>query len=429
MLSRFPLDNQKGVALVAAVAFAAILMALAGIYSKTTIVSMKGGKGYTHNREAFYIAMAGIEHALSVINHNAWGVVPGEEVAASGMSGVLANLLTNHSELIGASLNGGTYTVTIQDNDDNDGDTSIDSDNILVLTSTGTKKGKTSIIEALIERPLFKPVHAFTSGQDLYGDKTFSVTGKYGGMHANDDYSQNEATATIAKGVTAYDLCNESTCLSGKRVKAALPEIKVSSYKSFCDYIMKSNGTATDGAGNVIANPTSTTGWVWDWPRWKNGGNNIKKGMYYFETKVETTDTFYDKDSGSGAVNITILSTSHIDMGGTATLQNYRNAAHTEDIQNLFMVSEGGDVELHGGMTVGSSGNYERVIIAAGDEVRINGTLYLKGYAVSRGGGYTWDNSPATIDRIDRNVSLVYDGYTTGPFPSDKITVLSWQEK
>ncbi len=435
MPKSIPMSDQRGLVLITAVFLLLVMAILAGVIGKWRLSDMTLGEGYTKSRAAFYIAMAGVQDALNQMNYDSSGLSPGTEIGTGGMDEVLTNFVSNNSaDLVGVSFGGGTFTVSIQDNDDGDRYTADENHNKLVLTSVGSNDGVTSTIEALIIQPVFVAKHAVTVGDDLDGIKALVVTGTLGSMHANDDYWQSEDSAAVSQGVTAYDTCTGSwasdSCLAGKRVREALPIINVADFKSYCDYIMKSDGTATDGNDVVIADPQATTGFTWDSAdsRWENNGRDIKKGMYYFETRMYAEGSWDDKGSTNPG-EVTFLSKSHVDVND-GTFINYRNPAHTEDIQNLFLVGER-DVETHGKVNIGSSSNYAHGIIAAGHQVDTGGHPYLRGWIVGKDIADTTDGSNPVYGNniIDQNLKLVYDGHTTGPFLSDKVTILSWKEK
>ena len=427
------LRNQSGMVLVTALVLLAMLIVFAATSIQWATQDVVRTEQYNKSRDSFYIAMAGIENAINHLNYSSTGSSPGEEIAAAGMDTVLSSFLTNHSALTSTSYNGGTYAVSLADNDDNDGNTADDSDNTLILTSVGSKSNRSITIKAVIHRPLYEAKNAITTQGNLNANGNITVNGTAGSVHTNSSFTQAGGSAFVAQGVTSTGTCSGSECVSGGMVPEDIPTITPADFKSYCDFWLHSDGTITNAAGGALAADKDLSSWSYNsgQSKWSLNGAS-ENGMYYVDGKVVMTGNISDVDipGNSDPLQATFLATEYIKIGGTVSLKNYRNPSHTEDIQNLFLVATK-DVDLGSNVSIGSAGNPEQGIIGAGHQLGIAGNTYIKGYAVASDVADTGtgaDNPVSGDSTISGNMTITYDNQTTGPWLSNKVIILSWEE-
>jgi len=264
------LEKENGVALPITLLILVVMGTLAVVATKWSSQDVKRTGKYYKTREAFYIAEAGVQQAIDLMNYDSTGNSPGTEVAAGGFDNVLANFISNNSaKLTNISFANGTYNVTVADNDDNDGDTADDDDNTIVITSQGSKGDYSVTLEAIVTRRLFKGDNAITTEGDLGGNGSFTVGGTNGSIHSNSEVTISGGSATITQGATATGSCTGTGCVAGGVAPEDIPVIEPSDYLSYADYILKSDGTIQEvSSGNIytFTNPggghwsTSTTG-------------------------------------------------------------------------------------------------------------------------------------------------------------------------
>jgi Tfp pilus assembly protein PilX len=428
---------EKGIALPVTLMLLVALGALAIVSTQWSSQDIARTAEYYKSREAFYIAEAGIEEALNLLNYiDASGgdeSSPGVEIAAGGFDNVLTDFITNNaSNLTNASFGGGTYSVTVTDNDDGDSDTTDDDDNNLILTSTGTKGDETVTLEAVIVRRIFKGDNAITTEGDLGGNGSFTITGTNGSIHSNNSVTVSGGSATITEGATASGSCTGTGCVAGGVAPEDIPIVEPSDFKSFADYVLNDDGTIEEvSSGDIytFTNPgggnwsTSTTGdgntkfgglsYSNSQDRWSAGSSDITNGIFYIEGDFKTTGC-------PPGWETTIIAEGYIDFGGNADVVNYKDASDTKDIQDLFLVA-GTDIEFSG-----NPSNTVQGFLAAKEQISVSGSVTLEGAIVAADASNT--ESLVTGNSIGGSLTITYNGDIVAPFLGNKVTVIAWQE-
>jgi len=428
---------EKGVVLPVTLLLLMVLGALAVVSTQWSSQDIGRTADYYQSREAFYIAEAGVNKAIDLLNYtDSTGgdeSSPGSEIAAGGFDNVLTNFISNNaSDLTNVSFGGGNYNVTVSDNNDGDSDTTDDDDNSIIITSTGTKQDQTITLEAVIVRRLFKGDHAIVTQGDLGGNGSFTVTGTNGSIHSNNSVTISGGSATITEGATASGSCSGTGCVAGGAAPEDIPAIVPSDFKSHADYVLKSDGTIEQvSSGNIYAytNPggghwsTSTSGdgdsifggfsYSNSQDRWSASSSNIANGFFYVEGDFKTTGC-------PPGWETTIVAEGYIDFGGNADVSNYKDPSDTADIQNLFLMA-GTDIEFSG-----NPSNTIQGFIAANEQISISGTVNLEGALVAADTANT--ESLVTGNSIGGSLTITYNGDITAPVLSNKVKVIAWQE-
>lgn len=130
--------NQEGMVLVTALMFMVILFLLGTTAYLITSNDLKITGNYKTSKQAFYVAEAGIEHAITILKNTAdfTGVLRGDD-------GDPDTLDDNGILDFGSSkpFAGGTYNVRVWDNADGDDEPYSDKDKKVYVTSIGTMDG------------------------------------------------------------------------------------------------------------------------------------------------------------------------------------------------------------------------------------------------------------------------------------------------
>jgi len=460
--SCLPGNNESGAVLVASLLFASVIAVLAVVAVQWAGGDIKRTGKYVQTREAFYIAEAGLQKALNYLNYDSNGEYPGD--AGQGFTEVLDTFVSDHSsDLVDYSFGDGTYTVSVADNDDNDDDTTADADNTVLLNSTGTKDDSSVTIQAVILHGVFGAKHAITTEDSLTINGNPTVEGTLGSVHSNTDIAGT--SNNVEQGTTAAGEC-ESPCVEGA-AKEVLPIAEPEDFKSFANFILTSEGVITDAEGSNIdisanqldnweySNTGSFEGWT------LNGCSG--HGMFYSEISIKLTgnvdkcaeddsdkdkdddkdtdsgdkdkdddkdtdsgDKDKDSDSGSGSppsgvtLKLTLIAENDIIISGNPDIENYKNASHPEEIQNLLFVS-GLDLDFGGNLNQSVEG-----IVIAKEQISLGGNVTLNGYVIA-------SDLTATGDTVDGNdvsgsFKVTYNGLKN-PFLNDQVSILSWKEK
>lgn len=431
MLKKNWLGKEDGVALPVTLLILVVMAALAVVATRWSAQDVKRTERYYKTREAFYIAEAGVQQAIDLMNYDATGNSPGTEIASGGFDEVLDDFISNNSaKLTNINFANGTYNVTVTDNNDNDGDTTDDDDNTLVITSVGSKGDFSVTLEAVVTRRLFKGENAITTEGDLGGNGSFTVGGTNGSIHSNSEVTISGGSATITQGATATGSCTGTGCVAGGVAPEDIPVIEPSDYKSYADYILKSDGTIQEvSSGNVytFTSPggghwtTSTTGdgdSLFDGLKlqsgtWKASSDSIADGMFYVEGDFSTTGP-------PAGWQTTIIAEGYINFGGNADVANYKDASDTADIQNLFLVA-GTDIEFSG-----NPSNTIQGMMAAKEQLSISGSVTLEGFLIAA--DVDTSESLVTSNTISGSLTVTYNGDIVAPFLSNKVKVIAWQE-
>jgi hypothetical protein len=423
-------------------------------------------KKYTKTRDSFYIAEAGIQRAINFFNFDpATGECPGE--AENGFQDELDG--GNWPDSIFASpanggYQGGTYVVTVDNN--NDGGASTDQDHTIVLTSTGTKRGVSTTIEATIYRPLFTTQYGIITEDKLTGDGGFKVGGANGLVHSNSEFVQTGSTGTT-EGTTANNnccTCNGESCLDPEYQtigKVDLPAPDVEFFRPYADFVLHDNGeidlNTKDSDGNIISTITlvkQSSCWIRntsigdstleqsdcnnpDYNKWDivdlNGelwkvttSNNLPDGIYFVEGSFAATG------SSSTAWEVTIISTANIDLAGSREFENYIDGPYGQVIKDAFLVADR-DIEISGSVSVNTRG-----FIHTRDQINLSGNVNLNGWIVAAGvypSPFNGNPPPSAGGKglvlentISGNVDITYDDPIGSPNPACVVKVLSWKE-
>lgn len=423
--------NERGIALVTALLLLTVLAILVTVGTQWAATDIQRTGQYTKSRAAFYIAEAGIQTAVNQLNYES-GAIPG--AASNGFDDELNGTSSNWGPFTDIAYGNGTFTVTMKDNDSSSPTT--DEDETVILTSVGTKDGVSVTIEALIHRGSYQSSHAILTDGGLDAGGNINVLGENGSIHSNEDVSINGNSATIEQGATAVLTCNGNGCTAGSVDPEDIPDMNPAPYKPYANYVLQSDGTILDqvtsitytfsnpGGGNWIGNDAGATNGnaLFDdigltGGSWRFNGSTIADGMYYV---VGDAWVLNSPDPWQA----TIVADGYINFASNSNIQNYSGSGpmtNTQDIQNLLFVA-GTDFKFTGSPSQTITG-----IMSAQEQLYISGTVTLNGYAIAAN-LYDVENLVTPDSTITGNMTITYNDGLPGPWLSNKVVILSWQE-
>jgi len=377
---------------------------------------------YRKSKESFNIAEAGIQQAINFLDYDNTGDSPG--AAGNGFDDELVGT-TWPAGFASTSFGGGTYSVFIDDNDDNDTDMDVDIDNTVVITSSGTIKGYTTQLEAVVSRLAYDPEYAIIVEGDFKATSNTSVLG--GDVHTNSIFTQT-GTPDFDGTVTASGTCAFTLCYSaGGEPKQQVPWIEPSDVKSAADYVFNSDGTIdrklADGTyqtgveGESIFDDFSLAGTVWKITNDADVGVKITN-----QATLYVEGGFNGKTVGDAVTpwEVSIIVETDIKWTTNAFIKNWKDPSLPPDMQNLFLIA-GNDININS-LKQDTTG-----IISAKDQFSIGGTATLTG--VIFGGSLTTNSIIAngTESDIHGDFSVTFDASMIPPVLSDKVTIISWR--
>ena len=398
---------------------------------------------YTQDRASFYIAEAGIQRAVNFMDYDGAGNSPG--ASANGFNDEL-NGATWPAAFANTAFANGNYTVTIADNDDEGGGVinNLDIDDTVILTSTGTRNGVSTTIEAVIHRPTIIPASALTTNGTLNGNGTFTVQGACGSIHSNSDFDQSGGSGTVVQGVTASGTCSGGECESSGVLEQEIPEVDPQDYKDYADFVLQLDGTIRDTqstpndltddivytktGSNWVGNPGAVDGnpsfgsISQPGGLWKMNGTDLADGMYYVEKDPDPTvlDGNIKVLGTPDPFQVTILAEGYIDFGGNGDIVNYQGGP-SPDIDQLFLIA-GTDLKFTGHPT-----NQIEGMLYAGEQMSISGDVDLNGYIFSANLADD-ENLVGPESSISGTLTITYSCNGILPIISDFVSILSWQE-
>jgi hypothetical protein len=249
--------------------------------------------------------------------------------------------------LAGQTFQGHTYFVTVRD-DPADGDANPATDlngRVLIRCRAVTADGATAEVEAVIGAV---PMPAMVADGNVGFSGNPTIAGACGGAHANGDISSAGVGPTISTQATATGTASGNwkhpdgtpAAKLGNQPEVVIPDLNPMNYCVGAEFRLLSNGTATTGAGMLIAVPT---GWSYNAGTltWSVTAANVD-GTFCVQGNVSISG-----NTGSAAAPraMTVLATGSIAVSGTPVIV----PDHPDGI--LFMAA--GDVTIAGQPTAG----------------------------------------------------------------------------
>ena len=426
-------QNESGVALVVALLLMAVMIALVPAAMQMTTGETDRTQNFKENREAFFIAEAGLEHAKALTEASSLrAALAGPDDLVTAISGITADDDDNGTFGIGTqvtrpdgnlydevALNGNTYYIRAYDNDDGNAD--FDIDNIIILHSVGIVDGITTTVEAEVYNPPGIPVSAVTTNGNLTISGNPGITGNCGSAHANGDLDIS-GNPTIDENATASGsyLASGSPSVGGTS-GGSLPNINIplldpTQFEPYADYTLAADGNVYDASGTFVGS-SPWNGWDYSSPKWTLSGNSAIDAFYYIEG-----DTVISGTPGSPGTpwEVTIVATGFIEISGNPRFINKKNPSDPVDIQNIFMLA-GTDVKYNGNANQTIDG-----IIYATEQISLSGNPNING-AVMAYDSFSVEGL-VSQNGISGDPNITYGCGLTVPSGSVTIEVISWNE-
>jgi hypothetical protein len=385
-------------ALVAASILGAGMLAFTGLSAKATLNQERATR-------AVQVADAGVSHALGLLrgglkSHSFTRVLRGgDNLVPTADDSLFINYglpADDEIPLAGKAFQGHTYFVTVRD-DPADGDANASTDlngrvlvRCRVLTNDGASVEVTAILGAV-------PMPAMAADGNVAFSGSPEIRGACGGAHANGNIHASGGGPIISTQATAtgsatgtWKLPNGTNAPRlGGQPEVVIPDLNPMDYCVGAEFRLLSSGTATNGAGMLVAVPA---GWTYNagTKLWSLAGNSSVDGTYCVQGNVAVSG-----NTGSAATprRITILATGSIEVTGTPFI----SADHEDGI--LFMAA--GDVRVAGNPSAGAN-NYQGMIYAGAQCVAAgNATMF---------GQLLCANGPQPVGAIEHAVSHSMSG-------------------
>ncbi len=384
--------GEAGSALLAS-ALLITLITGAGLAAMTsTGVSQNKAKNLIDEKQAFYLAEAGIQHARLVLfsqyiaNPNIWTTystaTPQTLIATTSLSGL------------------GSYKVTIKDA----------SGAGLLMTSTSTASNNaTASVSTLVIVGFPNSERAFIAGKDLTlaGDDLV-VSGLAGGVQANRDLLITGTTPSIARNATAvrnYTLSGTPTptptiggFAAGGQPRISFNRTTPAQFYSARDYLLNSDGKVYDAKGKSQA----MVGGSWNcWTPQAIYTYNAKKrayvvSSYWWMLTCGTTinGTLYVAGDAVISANVgtqanpwiaTIIADGSIKVASTVLNLEMRPPNQSDGgtlykaKTNNVLFTAGGDILIEG-----QYDQYYTGIMRAVEQIKITGQPWINGYLVAQ---------------------------------------------
>lgn len=403
-MDKGPSKSNSGAALIIALLIMAVLTLLGSAAIMVSSIETKISGNQKSSIQAFYIAEAGIQHAIGNLTNS----IDSFDDELSTNNGVMLNAI---------SFASGSYTVTAIDNNDDD-DQLTDIDKTIKITSTGTaQRGATKEIECLITS-LYNPSNAITTNGDLTISGDPIISGSKGSVHSNNNLSIS-GDPTIDHQATAsgtYTASGDPTIggtSGGGFPNVGVPSINPNNFKAYADYQLRANGKVYDKLGTEqTMTGGKWNGWDYSGGKWTLSEDTTIDGTFYIEGNAVVSG---NPGSSETPWKATIIATGDIEISGDPNMiTNPDNPIKTEKL--LFVA--GGDLKING------NGNYKGIMVAH-EQIKISGSPSLNGCIISEGAETS--SGTVTENKISGNMNISFSGLTT-PFSSNKITILSWRE-
>jgi Tfp pilus assembly protein PilX len=458
--------SQEGMALISAIFVILITTVIGFALYYSAIISFTIAVNDRDNTEAFYIADAGINHAIALINKvpkSQYSAIltagansapdTGDELSVPPSSGLWT---TSESIPAGSATSGGVtsfgaggggrYWVSVR-NDTATGETATtDSNGILIITSTGVgRDGASATIEVIIQSsPGSLPAVLINGKAKISG--SVSVKGTNGILHTNDTLQLAGNPCADQYFSTSADFINPGNLkgagCSGAGVNRfnqpiiAPPIYNIrNDFYGKTDYTLGAAGTRAgkiyNALGVLVADATLTGNkwtvgsaqWVW-YPSlgtWVQTGNSVLNASFYSEGNIGITGNF---GSSLFPARVTFIAEGSIYNGGKQYL--------TPAYKNFTLVA-GADLKISGKLTEVDVDDLELEGISyARDQIDFAGTPVINGTVIAANQsdadspicGCNFVPLESGYMNLRGNPTIISDG--TGS--AIKVSILSWRE-
>lgn len=459
--------REKGAALVTAI-FAILLATLIGFaLHYSAVVSQAIAINDRNNTEALYLADAGINHALALVNK-----VPKSDFSKILVAG--ANTAPNTGDELsvppttglwttaegipaGSKTSGGVtgigasgtgrYWVTVK-NDTATGETATtDSNGTLIITSTGVgRDGATATVEATVYSNTVSYPAVLINGKVKVAGSV-KIEGTNGILHANDSLQIDGAPCADQYFSTSATIINPSklkgaNCSGAGVNRSGQPVIPPPLFDVRADFYGKTTyilgaigsqaGKVYTGAGVLVADTnttankwTNTDGSVWMWSptiaTWIQTGIKLTSASYYSEGNIAITGNF---GTNAAPAKVSFIAEGFIYNQGKQYMQPYYSG--------ISLVA-GTDIKLSGKFTADADDLEAEGLTYAHHQIDFAGTPTLTGMVIAANQadtnsfGCSCNLVPLESGwmKINGNPTIISDGGNT---VNQAAKIVSWRE-
>ena len=421
------LRNESGIAMIAALLFLVMVVSLSPMAIRLTMGEIDRVNDFKGNRQAFFVAEAGLEHAKFLVGQTSTeAALFGPDDVVSATPGDPQN---DDNGTFGAgtvvsrpdgyvydevAFNGNTYYIRAYDNDDGDGDPTADADNLIMLSAVGVVDGNTTTVEAIIYTPT-GPTTAITTNGNLEMSGHPDVLGTCGDVHANGDLDSTSGVDIGGTGSASGTYEHGDSTVSSGAPNIDVPLLDPTEFQQYADYTLTASGTVLDANGDFVSN-APWNGWSYASPKWSLSDSLPADVSLYVEGDVEISN------NPTGPWAVTIVATGYIDVsGGIGEFINKKNPADPREIQNIFMLA-GTDLKFKGNNTHTIEG-----LFYAKDQVNMSGGTLIEGAIMAYNGSAL--ESLVTVNKVRDNVTITYGcGLAVPGIIPSQVNVVSWNE-
>lgn len=311
------------------------------------------------------------------------------------------------------SYAGGYFIAEITNNTDGGGAADDRDDTIILTINAVLSNGKEAQIQALIryKPPIYEPQNAVETNGTLGLSGNVAILGDQGSIYANDNI-EISGSSSVAQDVYSTGTINNKGTVGGGTYPGSpatdVPSISPTQYASLADYELRVNGDVYSTTGMVVVGTATkfneVLGWKYDGGQWQYNSNVSYNGTYYV---LGDKDVWVGGSPGSDADpwDVTLLVTGDVTIKGSPVM--------APDSTGVVLLA-GKDLVVAGG------GRMKVVngLVAAHEQIGIQGTLDLTGVLVAEDGPQTVDSliepgGKALDVEISGNVKITYNGGLT----------------
>lgn len=287
----------------------------------------------------------------------------------------------------------------------------------------------------------WSPPAAVTTGGNLTISGNATITGTAGGLgaHSNSDVlvSGNPnvdgtvsaaGTATDTGGNTTLTLKDKDDGVTAKAIAAVRP----GDFKTYAEYVLKADGNVVDNATGAVLVDVSAggdwNGWQYgktgDTVKWSLAGNTTIDGRLYVEGDAVVSGSPGSKTTPWRA---SLFADGNIEISGNPIMKAYDGAKVgatevPEGVKSILLMA-GLDLKINGNLKQEQS---FQGIMAAREQVQINGNPSLGGYVIAEDAGNASDT--VTENTVSGNMDLASGGELASPWTAPKPERLAWRE-
>lgn len=435
--------SERGAAFFTSI-FALLLITLLGLaLSSASEVSVAVSLNERDGTAAYYIAEAGLAHAIKLItavgrSNLATLLTVGDGVANTGDE--LSTQATSPIPAAGVTCGTGSYTVKVGSHDATNGR--------VAITSIGVgHNGATATLVATIELSGSSDLPALLVGGNLKINGNPQILGTGGIVHTNStlDFDGNPCASQYFSSASnivdpGNGMSGSGCTYNGGNVRASQPAITVPTYtmtdlRPLADYIFGQDGKVyVPGSATAIADANSSGKWtrgngdIWDWDSgnktWKLSSATCASGTYYSDGNL----AIGSNPGETGTVpQVTLLAAGYIDISGNP----YFTPKLTHNGVSLSMIA-GTDLKISGNPASGRSNfegrHYAGHQISLSGNPSINGNLIAANLAdTASPGGTNFIQLSSGFMEISGNAKITYN-LSSGGGSSSTAAVINWRE-